>query len=227
MSLIKQGQGLISEFIKADIPTDELRQATIYALNSGKRVRSILVASLIGYDDMKQVVSVEYIHTGISILSDMVNNRETRRHQPAMHVRWGHAIASQVANRLIVRGLSFNANSNSNSNLTLTSSSSSSSHMLIDKLITSLKDPDWTSLPQREVILQIKLRYGTLFMLARPDIGELFGMCYSHMSSDIFAENMNKLMQIATKNKLWSPLLKDLVKYLMTKQEKLNLNLKD
>ena len=219
MSLIKQGQGLISEFIKADIPTDELRQATIYALNSGKRVRAILAASLIGYDDMKQVVSVEYIHTGICILSDMVNNRETRRHQPAMHVRWGHAIASQVANRLIVRGLSFNAHLNLTSPLT--------SHMLIDKLITSLKDPDWTSLPQREVILQIKLRYGTLFMLARPDIGELFGMCYSHISSDIFAENMNKLMQIATKNKLWSPLLKDLVKYLMTKQEKLNLNLKD
>jgi hypothetical protein len=207
MSLIKQGQGLISEFIKADIPTDELRQATIYALNSGKRVRAILAASLIGYDDMKQVVFVEYIHTGISILSDMVNNRETRRRQPAMHVRWGHAIASQVANRLIVRGLSFNSNS--------------STMQIIDKLITSLKDPDWPSLPQREVILQIKLRYGTLFMCARPDIGELFGMCYSHMSSDIFAENMNSLMQIATKNKLWSPILKDLVKYLMTKQEHL------
>jgi hypothetical protein len=43
------------------------------------------------------------------------------------------------------------------------------------------------------------------------------------MSSDIFAENMNILMQIATKNKLWSPLLKDLVKYLMAKQEKLKL----
>ena len=214
MSLIKQGQGLISEFIKADIPTDELRQATIYALNSGKRVRAILAASLIGYDDMKQVVSVEYIHTGISILSDMVNNRETRRHQPAMHVRWGHAIASQAANRLIVRGLSFNANLPLPLTLPLT---------LIDKLITSLKDPDWSSLPEREVILQIKLRYGTLFMCARPDIGELFGMCYSHMSSDIFAENMNKLIQIATKNKLWSPLLKDLVKYLMTKQENLNL----
>ena len=214
MSLIKQGQGLISEFIKADIPTDELRQATIYALNSGKRVRAILAASLIGYDDMKQVVSVEYIHTGISILSDMVNNRETRRHQPAMHVRWGHAIASQAANRLIVRGLSFNANLPLPLTLPLP---------LIDKLITSLKDPDWSSLPEREVILQIKLRYGTLFMCARPDIGELFGMCYSHMSSDIFAENMNKLIQIATKNKLWSPLLKDLVKYLMTKQENLNL----
>lgn len=218
MSLIKQGQGLISEFIKADIPTDELRQATIYALNSGKRVRAILAASLIGYNDMKQVVFIEYIHTGISILSDMVNNRETRRHQPAMHVRWGHAIASQVANRLIVRGLSFNANLPLNLPLPLPLTS-------IDKLITSLKDPDWSSLPQREVILQLKLRYGTLFMLARPDIGELFGMCYSHMSSDIFAENMNILMQIATKNKLWSPLLKDLVKYLMTKQE--NLKLKD
>jgi hypothetical protein len=219
MSLIKQGQGLISEFIKTDIPTDELRQATIYALNSGKRLRAILAASLIGYDDMKQVVFVEYIHTGISILSDMVNNRETRRRQPSMHVRWGHAIASQVANRLIVRGLSFNS-----SNLTSNSTSHSTSHLtmiIIDKLIASLRYPDWPSLPQREVIVQIKLLYGTLFMLARPDIGELFGMCYSHMSSDIFAENMNKLMQIATKNKLWSPLLKDLVKYLMTKQENL------
>jgi hypothetical protein len=221
MSLIKQGQGLISEFIKTDIPTDELRQATIYALNSGKRLRAILAASLIGYDDMKQVVFVEYIHTGISILSDMVNNRETRRHQPSMHVRWGHAIASQVANRLIVRGLSFNS-SNLNSHSHLTSTSTSHLTMLIiDKLIASLKYPDWPSLPQREVIVKIKLLYGTLFMLARPDIGELFGMCYSHMSSDIFAENMNKLMQIATKNKLWSPLLKDLVKYLMTKQENL------
>jgi len=203
MSLIKQGQLLMSEFIKSDIPKDDLKESTIYALNSGKRIRPLLAASLIGYDNMKHVIFIEYIHTGIGILSDMVNNREIRRRHPAVHVKWGHAIASQVACRLILRGLNFKQ------------------VQIPDELMANLKEPDWLSLPRREIIAELNLRCASLFSLARPDIGTHFGMCYTG-DTDVFQEHMKQLLSKVkdaqdAQDDRWSPLLHELVKYLMAR----------
>lgn len=98
------------DILKRELETNSIfTEQTEYALNSGKRIRSIIALSL-ALSGAKQHIAlyVEYLHNADLLLGDLsaFNNNRIRRKAISFHIKYGEAIAIQEA-----QGLLFAANS--------------------------------------------------------------------------------------------------------------------
>ncbi len=232
---IKKGQGSISGFIKTDIDAASLepkfRDAVIYSLNSGKRIRSLIAGMQQNQNQNDRALSVEYIYTGLMILDDAKINRQTRRGTPSLFVKYGAVTASIIANWLIVRGLKY-----VDPVLRQTVS---------DIIEEELKFSHDSTLPPRE----INKHYGRMFSIAfivatgstEEDVilaGENYGYCYglaswqqSCTTEKTMPENQHKQFSAIMKEtlteftrlKLWTPIVKEITSYILAKFEKIKI----
>jgi hypothetical protein len=217
---IKQAQSKIAELIKADIKDPVM----IYALNSGKRLRSAIFADL--SRDSSLALAVEYIHTGILLLSDMKNNVQVRRGMPPVHVKYGNVTASLVANRFLIRGCGLIQYMNV----------SAAVHEHIQSAIEDLMTEDADLCP-REAQEKQFARAGRVFSIAfliyagtqeAIEIGHSFGICYFLAMSQTQTQNMEKFTDCMkeavtgfSRLKLWNPTIKEITSYIIAKFDKI------
>lgn len=103
-------------FLKRNIPRlgdqNTLRDACEYALsNGGKRIRPIIVMMVCralanNLDVLEACLSVEYFHTASLIADDLpcMDNDDFRRSKPALHKKYGEAVALLASYALISAG---------------------------------------------------------------------------------------------------------------------------
>ena len=113
---INKWQSNISKLIKADlnnISLKEIKEATIYCLNSGKRLRPMLLLSMQNLSDEKNSIQlaanelalfVEYVHNSSLIVDDMpcMDNDDIRRGKPTLHKKYGESMAQLVSYNLLI-----------------------------------------------------------------------------------------------------------------------------
>jgi hypothetical protein len=230
---IKKGQVSMAEYIKEDISNvGHLKDPMIYSLNSGKRIRALIAAKEAG-------LAVEYIHTGLQVMFDMIQQNETRRKVPALHIKYGTVTASMVANLLLLRGLRYLS---SFKVLVVTEITRLTENVIMDMNVLNLH------LPPRAVMTQLRERVGLPFVIAFltdlkdvnqdvihdvKDIGESYGFCYylanaprelnaAATDSELFTENMTRAVTGFSRLKLWTPILRELTSYILAKFEKNN-----
>ena len=227
---IKQGQAEISEYIKSDISDTKVRQA----LNSGKRLRSLacLGCAAEPAPQIQLAVAVEYIHNGILLLEDMEINREMRRGSETIHRKYGLAVASKISAHLISKGLAMISLANKRA----TEVGERVSAMCLEPML------DLDS-PVRVINQRLRTWHGAGGMFAIPFIvaagpngaiiGECLGVCYylcmqvhahahphpltNNDRIDLFTENMREAVTEITKQRLWNPLLKEIVNFIMSR----------
>ena len=114
LSKVKLWQSSISKLIKFDlknISLDRIREATEYALNSGKRLRPMLLlefgndpANINNKASIELALFVEYVHNASLIIDDMpcMDNDDTRRGQLTLHKKYGESVAQLVSYNLLV-----------------------------------------------------------------------------------------------------------------------------
>lgn len=233
--LIKNGQAKISEYIRADMSDApvKFKDAMIYGLNSGKRIRSLLV---LGQPPQKtEALAIEYIHSGLTIMYDMINHKQIRRGMPSLHLKYGCSTAGIVANLLILRGLKY-AGSDEVTRLT---------QLALEEMTSFTTD---TNAPPRTQIEKIRAHVSRMFVIAfllsgvtleiATDIGEAFGFCYylanrttayetdllsdKRLVLEYFTENMKVAVTGFTRHKMWTPLLKELTSYILAKFDRNN-----
>jgi hypothetical protein len=232
--LIKNGQAKISEYIRADMSDAPIKfkDAMIYGLNSGKRIRSLLVLPL---NKKTEALAIEYIHSGLTIMYDMINHKQIRRGMPSLHLKYGSSTAGIVSNLLILRGLKY-AGSDEVTRLT---------QLALEEMTSVNTD---TNAPPRTQIEKIRAHVSRMFVIAfllsdlkieiATDIGEAFGFCYylanrtiadetdllsdKRLVLDYFTENMKVAVTGFTRHKMWTPLLKELTSYILAKFDRNN-----
>lgn len=115
MNYIKTAQSQIRDIIKQDLNqfTDpKIREVTEYALNSGKRLRPMLIFSLSETAPTDRVAQhfalfIEYVHNSSLIIDDLpcMDNDLERRGSPTVHAKYGQHIAQLVAFNLMIIGM--------------------------------------------------------------------------------------------------------------------------
>jgi hypothetical protein len=215
MLKIKHGQAEISEYIKSDISDITVKTA----LNSGKRLRALVCLGCRGSIEM--ATAVEYLHNGLLLLEDMEMDRATRRGTEAIHRKFGWATASKISAYLISKGL--------------TGASDEVSKRVSLMINASRLKHKSGGVPLRVLNLNLKQSPGgggifaIAFMLSvgpsAAIIGECLGVCYYlgfksediliNDKIDLFTENMREVVSELTKQNLWSPLLKEIVNFIM------------
>ena len=158
LSRVKLWQSSISKLIKADLKNISLariREATEYALNSGKRLRPMLLLEFSNDPtDIKNKASielalfVEYVHNASLIIDDMpcMDNDDTRRGQLTLHKKYGESIAQLVSYNLLVtaqnhlrKGLEI-ASSNQSSSSSSTGIDTESNRLLVSRIGDMVSD---------------------------------------------------------------------------------------
>lgn len=214
---IKQGQQYIADLIKSDITNNpDLK----LALNSGKRIRSLIVKGAGCGNEL--ILAMEYIHTGILITRDISLDNGTRRGTLSIHKIHGIQRANSLSTALIIKGLR------------LTGSLAEIVSFKLEKLMENRLS---SHLSPREVIanLECESLFGIAFILGYGSdtayIGDALGICYYLSSSnihalerndtiDLFTEKMKTVVSELTGKKLWNPILRDIVSYIIKRFEK-------
>jgi geranylgeranyl diphosphate synthase, type II len=102
----------IHQNMKAFGPKNTLQEACEYALtNGGKRLRPVIVcmvAKALGNasDVVQAALSIEYFHTASLVVDDLpcMDDDDKRRQKPALHKKYGEAMAMLVSYALIAAG---------------------------------------------------------------------------------------------------------------------------
>ena len=209
----------------SDAPA-KVKEAMIYGLNAGKRIRSLLVLQ----NQQKEALAIEYIHSGLTIMFDMINQKQIRRGMPALHLKYGGSTAGIVANLLILRGLKYVS---SDEIISLT-------QVAMEEMTTFNTE---TNAPPRTQIEKIRSHVSRMFVIAfllsgvtidiATDIGTAFGFCYylanrttadatdvlsdKRLVLEYFTENMKVAVTGFTRHKMWTPILKELTSYILAK----------
>lgn len=104
---IKYYQHQMKEHIIKDLEnTKSLKEETLYSLNSGKRLRSIIILAMGKNSRVAQQYALfaEYIHNSSLIIDDLpcMDDDKERRGMPTVHVKYGQSKALLIAYNLIV-----------------------------------------------------------------------------------------------------------------------------
>lgn len=106
---ISKYQNFINNFIiKCDlinnIPNNKIKEACLYSLQNGKRLRSIIVLSLINslcnfknFNGIYAALCIELIHNASLILDDIMDKDTIRRGIPTLHILYGETTAQLVS----------------------------------------------------------------------------------------------------------------------------------
>lgn len=116
MNHIKSAQSKIRDIIKHDLNTGihfqdpKIREVTEYALNSGKRLRPMLILSLFPDQDSAAqhfALFIEYVHNASLIIDDLpcMDNDSERRGSATVHAKYGQHVAQLVAFNLMIVGM--------------------------------------------------------------------------------------------------------------------------
>jgi geranylgeranyl pyrophosphate synthase len=115
---IKQCQSHIRDLIKEDIEQNDnfrsvfsspvcMKKIAQYALNSGKRLRPMIIWSMSSGENAGRHFSlfIEYIHNSSLIINDLSCNNIERRGIPSVHAKYGECIAQLVAWNLMITAM--------------------------------------------------------------------------------------------------------------------------
>lgn len=115
---IKNAQARIKDMIKEDVRSNPnfksifpgivpMNRITTYALNSGKRLRPMIVGSLCGFKNTGFVLFIEYVHNSSLIVDDLpcMDNDTERRGVPTVHVKYGEYMSQLVAYNLMITAM--------------------------------------------------------------------------------------------------------------------------
>ncbi len=117
MSRIKDWQRSISKIIKDDLETNKnfsmakIKEATEYCLNSGKRLRPMLLLAFNNMPDnvvcepsIEFALFLEYVHNASLVVDDMpcMDNDDMRRGQATLHKKYGESLSQLVSYNLLV-----------------------------------------------------------------------------------------------------------------------------
>lgn len=115
---IKRCQSQIRDLIKWDIEHNEnfrsvfpgvlcMKKIVKYALNSGKRLRSIISWSMNSEQDAHFPLFIEYVHNSSLIVDDLpcMDNDHERRGLPTVHAKYGENIAQLTAYSLMITAM--------------------------------------------------------------------------------------------------------------------------
>jgi geranylgeranyl diphosphate synthase type II len=117
MENIKKSQLKVKELIISDISTNlsfkhngnfinthiQMDEIIKYSLNSGKRLRPIIIGSICNWENNGFILFVEYIHNASLIIDDLpfMDNDDERRGKPSLHKKYGVYIAHLTSQSLI------------------------------------------------------------------------------------------------------------------------------
>jgi geranylgeranyl pyrophosphate synthase len=210
MNAIKHYQSHMKDLIMNDISSNanfpsEIRDATKYSLNSGKRLRPSIILSISGSSQIgdKLALFIEYVHNASLIVDDLpcMDNDSTRRGQDTVHKKYGEHVAQLVAFNLMISALK-----HSNDAITFTSTrdlqnilSEEINECLSFRGITGGQYMDLTI--DKEIdILSERQQKDKILQLIRLKTGCLFGLSfqlgwYARCVNNVDAESLARIKE--------------------------------
>lgn len=76
---------------------ESLRKMLLYALEGGKRVRTVIMLSLNPDIDIDKLLAIEYLHASSLIIDDIMDGDKDRRGKKCLHVLYDNTLAQMTA----------------------------------------------------------------------------------------------------------------------------------
>lgn len=118
MNHVKRAQGIVRELINDDIARYSkgnvylerhfsIQEVTTYSLNSGKRLRPIIIGSIGQWRNPHFVLFIEYVHNSSLIVDDLpcMDNDTERRGLPTVHKKYGEHVAQLTAYNFMITAM--------------------------------------------------------------------------------------------------------------------------